>query len=426
VLVFLAAFTTALYHRVWEYLTPLEPPHGSTRLTGAKPATINSMDRYRLAVQLPDGRLWREFLVRTITNRFGIRSQSHFDPLTGNPFVPGSNWVTVVVNIAESVGIQSDGSLWVSEVPDKCTQKQFPWGLGWALVQPPARLVRYGDETNWQSVANLTTHSVLLLKADGTLWGWGTNRFNRTNEWPGLRAFQPHRLGTESNWAEIFQAGGNGTHLRKADGSVWFPYFFSNDPKREKNEIEPGLTFERVTGLGSASWQGTAWARLLPNGMSCRVGVRSDGTFRAWGPEQFYSELRNYERTATDLQIGGETNWLALAGWGGKIVTLKRDGSLWLWNFQVDRKLVLDPKRLERELRKKIPAQLGTHSDWVAIGNAPDGMVSLAVDGSLWHWQFADTSLYSIDGEPAWLTWLAPLRKPQMIGNIFSASLPAQ
>jgi ABC-type transport system involved in multi-copper enzyme maturation permease subunit len=415
VLVFLAAFTTALYHRAWECLTPIEPAHGPARLTGAKPATI--LTRHDpLAVLLPDGRLWRESLVFK-TSKLGFSWTPKLISPSGGPFVGGSNWVDAVWGWRDTVGIQSDGSLWVSETPTK----PKPLRMGEPLVQEqaPASLVRYGAETNWQEVATWGGLSVLLLKTDGTLWGWGTNRWlDLRNEWPGLRAFNPRRLGTESNWAEIFRADFR-VCLRKTDGSVWMVGGFSNGREgKEITEIEPGLTFERVTSLESGKWHGAAEAQLSSN-LPCWVGVRSDGTFRLWADEYLPSKSRYYEWAAADVQIGGETNWLAVAGVWEKIVTLKRDGSLWLWHFGRDWNGPWDPKRDERELAKKFPVQLGTHSDWVAIGRASNGIFSLAADGSLWYWQLDDASLHWDEGpQPL----LAASRKPQQIGNIFPAS----
>ena len=173
------------------------------------------------------------------------------------------------------------------------------------------------------------------------------------------------------------------------------------------------LTLERVASLESGKWRGTTESWLW---MDLKLGVRSDGTFRVWADGQYNSKLGRSEWTATDWQIGGETNWQTVAGRGRKIVTLKRDGSLWLWNFQYDRSHGFDRKRDERELAKKIPVQLGTHSDWIAIGSTYYGIVSLAADGSLWYWQF--------DGPDESQSWLATSRKPHKIANIFEASAP--
>jgi len=63
-------------------------------------------------------------------------------------------------------------------------------------IEEPAALVQFGVKTNWQSVARyLWDKSVLLLKQDGTLWGWSwLPRYGKQPVWPGYRHFEPHLL----------------------------------------------------------------------------------------------------------------------------------------------------------------------------------------------------------------------------------------
>jgi hypothetical protein len=123
------------------------------------------------------------------------------------------------------------------------------------------------------------------------------------------------------------------------------------------------------------------------------------------------------------LQFGKDTNWLAVAGRDAKVVTLKNDGTLWLWNFYHDSLRGWDPKRDEREMLDSKPVHLGTHSDWIAIATADGGIISLAADGSLWYWPLESAQdfmaeIYGDNGNNS-----GPLlyvsRKPQFLGNIF-------
>jgi alpha-tubulin suppressor-like RCC1 family protein len=124
---------------------------------------------------------------------------------------------------------------------------------------------------------------------------------------------------------------------------------------------------------------------------------------------------------ATDLQIGSGTNWLALTGGNKKVVTLKGDGTLWLWNFGG-----LNPTEASSRanIAKVVPVQLGSHTDWVAISGEPGNLIALAADGSLWFWPLADAKDYYNDSSRNGKLPIRPLldvsRKPQLIGNIFS------
>ena len=57
-LLFIVAFTSAVYHRAWELIAPVESAHGLARLVGPKQIKLDSYGGNGLAAVLPDGRLW--------------------------------------------------------------------------------------------------------------------------------------------------------------------------------------------------------------------------------------------------------------------------------------------------------------------------------------------------------------------------------
>lgn len=167
-------------------------------------------------------------------------------------------------------------------------------------------------------------------------------------------------------------------------------------------------------------------------GLSYRLGIRDDGTFRIWADQKLKKLTKSeytYEWTAVDLLLGKSTNWLAVAGRGEKIVTLKNDGTLWLWNFYHNNRYRWNTERDEQAMLGTTPARLGSHADWIAITSADGGIISLAADGSLWYWPLESASRFASDfGNGVFWdsrsnTYLEPLldisRKPQFLGNVF-------
>jgi hypothetical protein len=69
------------------------------------------------------------------------------------------------------------------------------------------------------------------------------------------------------------------------------------------------------------------------------------------------------------------------------------------------------------DLAAASPVRLGTHNDWVAVGDVDwRGIVSLAADGSLWHW-------WNRNPVDRWDTdqpMLENSRRPEFIENIFA------
>jgi len=392
-IVLIPTVAVGAYHRVWEFLTPLEPPHGPARLTAAnRPRIIGNGNA--LAVVLSDGTLWTDRIVYQsgkqvlgLGERECIRFGGKWVSLTGSHFSEGSNWLSVAPGFLETVATRADGTLWVSAQPlsfaDRSTAKR-------TLDQ----LVQFGGETNWQAaVCDNSWRSVLLLKRDGTLWRWGTNHIDSHLRWPGLRAFVPYRLGTDSDWSEIVAASGS-IYAWKRDGEAWVlrPERTADGGRRE---LEPGRVMERRADFDKKKW------KCLAQASPFQAGVLEDGTLWFW---QFVGSFRALILHGQEDQLGHDSNWVAVASYGFGFAALKADGSLWKWDVIYSQtQLQWDPS--------ENPVRLGIHNDWLALGSLSGGVVSLAADGSLWFWSDA----YYSDDQPL----LGPSRRPAKVADLF-------
>ncbi len=164
--IFVIVTSAALYNRAWEVFEPAEPSHGPAKLSLANPPTIRNFQYDNLLVRLPDGRVWFDCLgdspYYNVNGRIGWRNiwRMMADPLRESigpqQFLAGSNWVAAAIgrmsfaqsisskqfqrsDFMEAVGIQPDGTLWVSDKPEP-----GKW--------TPGRLRQYGDETNWHQL----------------------------------------------------------------------------------------------------------------------------------------------------------------------------------------------------------------------------------------------------------------------------------
>ena len=398
---FVIVISAALYNRVWEAFEPVEPPRGTPKLSLANPPNMHSSDvRGNLLVQLPDGRVWFNSLVSSILDSLpNPWTQSWWTlvrplPKSAGPkrFIAGSNWVSItarhvdfwdqpggvpvhVVGYLDTVGIQPDGSLWISS-----EAKPVVW--------TGARMIRFGDETEWRQVGRASAASFLLLKRDGTLWRWETSNYdNRTQwqtNWPTVRAAKPYQIGTNSDWQEIFSTW---THYaRKKDGTVWL---VGVDWKTGSDELARQTNMDQVVSQ-SFSMSG--------NGNLAYVG--KDGTL--WVDDEYW----NKNKRQTQRQVGMETNWLAVAMAPYCMVALKSDGSLWRWIWHFPQDSMADVANIP-------PTRMGIHNDWVGLTGTWNGVVSLAADGSLWLWP--DTS--DMNGA----LFKAP-RQLEFLGNVFGKS----
>jgi hypothetical protein len=395
-LAFIVVASAALYNRIWEIFTPLEPPHGTARLALSNPPRMRCHSDANLTILLPDGRVWLdeiqldEIQYDEMWNpgypswRLALSRLVH--PLPGSlgphQFIGGSNWVDVTARWWAIMGIRSDGSLWIAEKTNMA-----------AWLSP--KLARVGDETNWRAVAQAGRPSALLLKKDGTLWCWGTNLdVNWTAKegprWPGLKAFKPYRVDINSDWAQVFSFSDSDVYARKNDGTVWT--LASNN-------------LVQATAFGQ-----TKWRSLVSGWNGYRFGVRDDGTL--WICTQIWTN--SHWIVSEMVQVGRETDWTTVAATFENIVALKSDGSLWKWDRWDAYQMAPfrgSPWKTPSEIANTTPKRLGIHNDWVAVTTESAGLVSLAADGSLWYWPdkvvFEDSNLLKISP------------KPELLSNIF-------
>jgi ABC-type transport system involved in multi-copper enzyme maturation permease subunit len=425
-LIFVFASSALIYNRAWEVFEPAEPPHGAAIFALSNPPKFQAGIYGGLTVQTPDGRVWYD----SVRDDTYSEPQSHWQefshallrplPVSTGPaqFLDGSNWVsTTPVRYAdewygthhfrgflESVGIKADGTLWISS-----DAKPSAWSGGVQSngtlrisreLNPPAwnggRMIQFGDETNWQQVAAGYGHDLLLLKTDGTLWEWKEGGVDpnggwRTN-WPSIRNRQPRQIGADSDWRQIYATWK--FYAQKRDGSIWA------ETSASKTNL---LEFERSPDMDSAMLSNSPWF------VTSEAYIETNGTL--WIPNMYSDQKGNSWRLKGYLQAGSDTNWVGVTANQPYLVALKKDGSLWSWNWQ--------PNRIPTtEILKMPPTRFGIHSDWVGVASAWGGIFSLAADGSLWFWPVS--GVYVPEGDQGAL--MKTQKQPKLIANIFSAN----
>ena len=396
--------TSAGYHRAWEFLTPTDPRPGVARIDGTRPVVLRGSDS-GLTVILPDGRLWVDRidydagrLLLSVGSDTGFRIGDRWTSLSGNRFVPGSNWVSALANSRETVAIRSDGTLWISQSPRRARDRdsELPH------FEEAFPLTRFGADTNWLEVVQEHSYwAVVLLKQDGTLWRLGTNSFSEWKAWPGLRSFTPRRLLDESGWSRIL-AGTGCLYAWKNDGSVWA--VSAPAPGQERRANAMGLVVSPAPFLSHAHWRALAWVG------EHEVGLRQDGTLWTWPLERPGVQIRTGQPLSRRLSpVSPDSDWSAVAGDYGSLVARRSDGSLWRWTCgEWDYRF--NPFQVP-------PNRLGARDDWVAVGSVWGGALSLGADGSLYYWADRDNSFHvGSSNQPL----LAPSRKPVLIENLFT------
>jgi len=420
---FTMAASVLLYHRAWEWLTPFEPAHGSPRWTMTqRPAAIRTDLFNNVLISQPDGQSWFGCLAAINPDANESSVPAWVQALLVVPAkprwvvrqaIPGTNWISLaagqldiwaepdrhvvggreakpqhIVNSRETVGIRSDGTLWVSAQPGNALGNPHP-------------LVQYGTDTNWLAVqGERSVASVLLLKSDGTLWRWGDRPspwWQAPAHWTGLHNQTPRQIGTDTNWQSLLLAGW--VVAQKTDGTVWNLHYNAKDQRDDvtlnTNFTAAGLTRQHLDSRKIAGQPETIGA-----------GIRPDGTLWTWA--RVHSPINHQDHIIT-RQSGADANWMSVAlGWR-TMVALKSDGTLWRWGGP-------DSIRSFADEITGPPRRLGIHQDWVALTSVDAGFVTLAADGSLWFWRDMDSYANS-----PW-SLIKPSERPTPLGNILAAN----
>ncbi len=249
------------------------------------------------------------------------------------------DWAHVFSGRQYFVGLKSDGTLW-------------SWGsanssgeLGVGDTDPHEGPAQIGTDDQWTAVAcgsavltdgesaeDATSHTV-ALKADGSLWAWGSNTDGELGR--GTADASPHatpkQVGSDTDWTWI-AAGAHCTYAIKQTGSL---YAWG---KNTDGRLGLGDTTSRSTPtLVGTGWTAVAAGADRDRGFA--LGVSTDHTLWAWGNDDgFQLGFPNGQTTPDHLsptQVGSDTDWLKIAT-GGEIgaahtLAIKTDGTLWAW-----------------------------------------------------------------------------------------------
>ncbi|AHI05328.1 regulator of chromosome condensation, RCC1 [Bdellovibrio bacteriovorus W] len=221
-----------------------------------------------------------------------------------SPIQVGSatDWVKVLAGSTYSLALKSDNTLWFIGSVALTSSSTFSKILG-----------------EWTDIS-VAADSFLAKKSDGSIWGVGKNNMGAmgtTNLYSTVSIFSPVKV----HDAEVglkFHCQAETNFFLKADGSLW--------GTGSNTEGNLGLRYNEPLKVVD----GVGW-RSVSASSSRSVGVKANGTLWLWGHtgQNDIALPRNSMRHL--LQIRPETDWSSVEDIYEHIVCLKTDGSRWLW-----------------------------------------------------------------------------------------------
>jgi alpha-tubulin suppressor-like RCC1 family protein len=242
-------------------------------------------------------------------------------------------------------------------------------------------------------------------KSDGTLWCWGANASGQVGDGSAKPRGSPVQVGKDTDWQQV-AAGDDYTCGVRTGGSLWCWGNLATTKVFAPEQSDAGQ-----------------WVRLVIRG-SHRCGISTGGEL--WCSDAIDRPLE---------RVGADADWLSADIGSGFWCGLRAPGSLWCWGSGRDGRLadgdptdhtVTEPQRAgDQEDHVGIscgsnhactitaggaflcwgngyktgalgnpmpptsvatPTQVGTGSDWAAVGAGAVGSCGTRADGTLWCW----------------------------------------
>lgn len=227
-----------------------------------------------------------------------------------------TNWKEVIAGERATLAIKTDGTLWGWGV-----NSNGYLGNGLASGYQTDVPVQIGTASDWNHIAGNDGRHCIAIKANGTLWAWGRNHAGQIGDGTTTDRFTPVQIGTATDWKWI-DAGSRFSFALKTNNTLW-AWGFANS----------GISLNSTTPLqiGTDTWKTVSVKKY--ESQQYLLMTKTNGTLWGWGSDT-YQQLGNGIGTvdySSPTQIGTDTNWLDATAGFSQSSGIKSDGSFWAW-----------------------------------------------------------------------------------------------
>lgn len=226
-----------------------------------------------------DGTLWAWG-----SNAFGEVGNGTVNVIVSNPIQIGSDtdWQSIQTCYNFSLAIKNDGTLWAWGIN---SSGQFGNGTTTDSNVP----IQIGTDNTWVSIAGGVGYG-LGIKSNGKLYGWGSNDLGQLGNGTNIGNLLPVQIGIENDWSKIYAGNFFAAYTVMAiknNGTLWG---WGNNGNGQVGVTIPStvLSPRQIT---TSIWQSVSV------GEAFTMGIQSDGSLFTWGWDG-YGQLGNGSPTS--------------------------------------------------------------------------------------------------------------------------------
>ncbi|MBF0450215.1 MAG: hypothetical protein HQK75_05895, partial [Candidatus Magnetomorum sp.] len=273
-----------------------------------------------------------------------------------------------------TIALDSDGTLWTW---GKNEVGQIGNGSSTGYISTPYHIPNFSDVI---AIAAGGNHN-LVLKSDGTVWGWGDNSRGQLADNTITNRLLPVQVKNASNTGfltDIIAISAGTTHslALKSDGSVWV---WGENSSGQGGQGGTGTTYfmlpVQVPGVAGVSYLNNVVA--IASGEMHNIALLSYGQVVSWGSNNM-GQLGN-NSTSTDYypcQVYNLTNVQSIDAGNYHNIVTKEDGSVWAWGRNTNGQ-VGDNYTTNREYPVQV---LGSQNGFLNLGTYLPVLISMTED----------------------------------------------
>jgi len=312
----------------------------------------------------------KEFFSDDTTYRWGSDiSGSNLGISSSSPVAvtTDTRWRSLDISVSSSIlGIKLDGTLW-------------GWGsnnygaLGLNDIIHRSSPIQIGSSSDWKVAVTIDDHSSAAIKNDGSLWVWGHNSVGRLGLSDTIHRSSPVQVGSLTDWARISNTLWE-CCLIKSDGSLWVWGFNSNG----QLGLNDGVHRSSPVQVGN----NTDW-KYVTRLTNATTALKRNGTLWTWGSANFGALGLGIHvgNIVTPTQVGTLKDWRYIANGYGMCYAIKNNGSLWSWGENTVGQLGLNDT-----IHRSSPVQVGSLTNWKYINACFNQGLAIKTDSTLWGW----------------------------------------